>query len=85
MKSTLSHFSGKFRVKMNILKFRIKYMFYLGTFGLEFEKGIVIFRINILDIFYKQSIVRKKKKKKKNVGPKMSYLGVLDNDFENLF
>ena len=65
MKSTLSHFSGKFRVKMNILKFRIKYMFYLGTFGLEFEKGIVIFRINILDIFYKQSIVQKKKKKKK--------------------
>ena len=64
MKSTLSHFSGKFRVKMNILKFRIKYMFYLGTFGLEFEKGIVIFRINILDIFYKQSIVQKKKKKK---------------------
>ena len=60
-------------------------MFYLGTFGLEFEKGIVIFRINILDIFYKQSIVRKKKKKKKNVGPKMSYLGVLDNDFEKLF
>ena len=65
MKSTLSHFSGKFRVKMNILKFRIKYMFYLGTFGLEFEKGIVIFRINILDIFYKQSIVQKKKKKEK--------------------
>ena len=60
-------------------------MFYLGTFGLEFEKGIVIFRINILDIFYKQSIAQKKKKKKKNVGPKMSYLGVLDNDFEKLF
>ena len=67
---------------MNILKFRIKYMFYLGTFGLEFEKGIVIFRINILDIFYKQSILQKKKK---NLGPKIYYLGVLDNDFEKLF
>ena len=40
-------------------------MFYLGTFGLEFEKGIVIFRNNILDILFKQTIVRKKKKKKK--------------------
>ena len=75
MKSTLSHFSGKFRVKMNILKFRIKYMFYLGTFGLEFEKGIVIFRINILDIFYKQGIVQKKKKKKKKCRTKNVLFG----------
>ena len=34
-------------------------MSYLGIFGLEFEKSIVIFEINTLKFFLKQSFVQK--------------------------
>ena len=55
---------------------------YLDIFGLKFQKGIVIFEINTLEYFLKQSF--EWKWKSLNLGPAMPYLGVLGSDFEKV-
>ena len=64
----------------NKSEFRTK-LLYLGIFGLEFEKAIVIFAINNFKHFQMQSFVQKRKSL--NLGLKMPYLGILGLEFEN--
>ena len=54
---------------------------YLGIFGLEFEKIIVIIEISTLEFVLLQNFV--KKWKCLNLGPNMPYLGIFGLKFEN--
>ena len=56
-------------------------MLYLGIFGLEFEKAIVIFEINALKFVWLQSLVQKKFL---NLGPKRPNLRISGVEFENI-
>ena len=47
---------------------------YLSTFGVEFEKGVVIFEISTLEFFLLQYFA--KKQKRLNLGLKIPYLGI---------
>ena len=58
-------------------------MLYLGIFGLEFERIIVIFEISALEFSLLQSLVQKKKSL--NLGPKMPDLRYFGLEFENTF
>ena len=54
-------------------------MFCFGIFGPEFEKVIIIFEINALELAYLQNFVKKKKKPKQkclNLRSKVPYLGI---------
>ena len=51
-------------------------MSYLGIFGLEFWKTIVIFEISTFEFFKLQNFA--KKQKCINLGPKMPFLGIFD-------
>ena len=53
-------------------------MFCFGIFGQEFEKVIVIFEINALELAYLQNFVKKIKTKRKclNLRPKVPYLTI---------
>ena len=55
---------------------------YLGIFGLEFEKGIVIFEFNTLKLTLKVKLGAKWKSF--TLGREMLYLRVLDSSFEKL-
>ena len=68
--------------KQKILTF-LKKMLYLGIFGLEFERIIVIFEISALEFSLLQSLVQKKKSL--NLGPKMPDLRYFGLEFENTF
>ena len=48
LKSKPSNFPGKFFSKLKILKSRSKYVYYLGTFGLEFEVDILSYFMSYL-------------------------------------
>ena len=52
---------------------------YLGIFGLEFKKTIVIFLINTLKFAYLQTFAKKAKMPK--FGPKVLYLGSFGLEF----
>ena len=52
---------------------------YLGIFGLEFYKTIVIFEISTLKFFYLQNFA--KKQKCFNLEPKVLYLGIFVLEF----
>ena len=52
---------------------------YMGTFGLEFQKPIVIFEISTLKFVKLQNFT---KKKCLNLGPEMPDLGILGLEFE---
>ena len=52
---------------------------YLGIFGVEFSKTIVIFEISTLKFVLLQNFT--KKQKCLNLGPKMPYLGILGVEF----
>ena len=54
---------------------------YLGIFGQEFKKTIVIFEISILKFVYLQNFTEKLKCL--NVGPKMPDLCIFELEFEN--
>ena len=54
---------------------------YLGIFGQEFKKTIVIYKINTVKFVYLQNFT--KKQKFLNLGPKMPDLGILGLKFEN--
>ena len=53
---------------------------YLGIFGLEFEKHIVIFEISTFEFIYMQSFMLNKKKL--NLGPKLPFVGIFALEFE---
>ena len=52
---------------------------YMGTFGLEFQKPIVIFKITLKFVKLQNFT---KKKKSVNLGPEMPDLGILGLEFE---
>ena len=52
---------------------------YLGIFGLEFQKTIVIFEINSFEFVYLQNFAGKQNCL--NLGPKMPYLVISEQEF----
>ena len=55
-------------------------MLYLGIFGIEFQKAIVIFEISTLEFVLWQNFANKQKYL--NLGPKMPYLGIFGLEFQ---
>ena len=55
-------------------------MSYLGIFGLEFDKNIVIFEISTAEFAKLQNF--RGKQKWLNLGSKMPYLGIFGMEFE---
>ena len=53
-----------------------------STFGLEFEKDIVIFEISTLEFVQEQNFV--KKQKHLNLESKMPYLGISGLEFQKI-